>query len=91
MTVFHHTIDSGGAGGVPKVLGQNVYLHRIFLHTSTNFPNSRNAFREAAHVIPVQRAGETSRLPPGVQDKKNTGFTIENDSLKKSKLYTISI
>ena len=26
MTVFHHTIDSGGPGGDPEALGPNVYL-----------------------------------------------------------------
>ena len=47
MIVFHRTIDSGDPGDDPEALGPNVYLWTFFFHTSTN---SRNAFREAAHV-----------------------------------------
>ena len=50
MAIIHHIIDSGGPGGDPGAPGPNVQLNVIFSHTSTNFPNSRNAFREAAHV-----------------------------------------
>ncbi len=58
MTIFHHTIDSGGPGGDPWTLDQNVPVRIIFSHTSTNF---QNAFREATHVM--NRRGRVEHDP----------------------------